>query len=190
MKKTLLALAAMLALPITRARTGDVAFPYRMGAGNAGDVNRMHPASILPGMMHATVPPLLYGNPTWIDTASNTYKGFSAGDTAKVTIDGMLVRPYPTQQANTSQGLGAATPQAGQAQDFLESGFMLVKVNAGTPTKKGAVFVWCAADSGAHKQGGFETAATGGSTAAINNAYYNGPPDANGITEIRVWNRD
>lgn len=185
MKKSLLALASKLAI---RARTCDVAMTYRMGAGSAGDINRTHPFSCPPGLINATVPPKRYGDPAYIDTASNAYKGFVAGDTAKVIMDGILVRPYPTQQVSTSQGLGAGDAPLSGVADFLEDGYIMVKCNVGVPTKRGAVFIWCAVDSGNHKQGGFEAAATGGSTAAIANAYFNGPPDANGITEIRIWN--
>jgi hypothetical protein len=192
MKKTTLALAvasAVAVLSIRRAYTGDVAYGFRMGAGFPGDVNRTHPASIIPGMNSPTNPARLFGDPVLVDTATNSYRGFLVGDTAITQIDGIAVRPYPTQQ--TSGGLNAAfgngAPAANQPLDVLEAGFIMVKVNGtAVPTKKGPVFVWIAASTGTHVQGGFEAAATGGSTVAITNAFFNGPPDANGVTELRV----
>lgn len=195
MKRTLinmaaLALCASMSAGI-RARTHDVAFTYRMGAGFPGDVNRTHPASILPGLFNVTNPVRLYGDPVLI--ASNGYRGFIAGDTTTpAAIAGIAVRPYPTQQTTggMSASLGAAVPPAGAVGDVLREGYIIVRSNdfaANPPTKGGAVYVWFAASSGVHVQGGFETVATGGSTALISNAKYNGPPDANGITEIEVW---
>jgi hypothetical protein len=51
MKKSLIALAVLAAYCAaagSRARTLDAAITYRMGAGYPGDVNRAHPASIIP----------------------------------------------------------------------------------------------------------------------------------------------
>jgi hypothetical protein len=46
--------------------------------------------------------------------------------------------------------------------------------------------VWCAASAGIHVQGGFESVATGGSTAALDvgRFSFNGPQDATGIVEL------
>jgi hypothetical protein len=194
-KKTLLAVAVQSALGVmfrSRAHmTQDVAFGYRMGAGFPGDVNRTHPAGIVPGLLNTSVQsPRLFGDPVIVDTATNSYRGFVAGDVTSPTfIDGVLVRPYPTQQ--TSGGMtasfGTGAPAAGQPCDVLEDGFIMVKVNnGGTPTKDGAVYVYTAVSSGNHVQGGFEAAA-GANLMLINNAVFNGPPDANGIAELRVW---
>lgn len=199
MKKSLIAyaVAALLAAPVAgavRARTRDISFGYRMGAGFPGDVNRTHPASILPGLMTATLASKvrLYGDPVLIDTATNSYRGVLSTDTAATKIDGILVRPYPTQQTTggMSAALGAAVPPDGPAViDVLNEGFMIVRCNnfaAQQPTKGGAVFIWVTASTGAHVQGGFESVANGANTIAITNALWNGPTDSNGITEIQV----
>ena len=64
------------------------------------------------------------------------------------------------------------------------------KIPAGStqPVKGGAVFVWCAATSGSHIQGGFESVASGGNTAALDTTRYqfNGPADANGNVEVCI----
>lgn len=197
MKKTFLlsALGAAVAasLPM-RAVTNDVAFQFRMGGGTPGDVNRNHPASVVPGLIDsgASKPINRYGDPVLFSTASN-YRRFDTGDTAVTKVNGVLVRPYPVQgQSSTNYGaqaLGAATPPTSGIQDILESGFIMTQIPTGQTVKKGdAVYVWCAADSGSHKQGGFENAASGGNTAAVTNAIFWGPADSNGVVEVRVFN--
>lgn len=194
MKKSLIALAvsALVAASFTRARTLDVAFTYRMGAGFPGDVNRAHPASIIPGLHDAANPIRLYGDPCLVG-AGNAYRGFLAGDTAITKLKGVLVRPASISQTTggMSASFGTAVPPQGAvAIDVIEDGFVMVKCNnvgAGAPAKGGAVFVWCAASAGNDVQGGFRGAASAGNTAAIANAEWNGPADSNGIAELRVW---
>lgn len=185
MKTSLLKFPRMLRAVVTH----DTAFTYRMGAGFPGGVNRFHPASILPGLIDAANPPPFYGDPCLINPATNSYRRVLASDTAVTRIDAILVRPFPVQQ--TTGGMAAAFGSAGApvsgVADFLEDGFIMVKV-VGSPTKKGAVFIWIAAASGAHVQGGFEATASGANTIAIDPtcAVFNGPPDASGITELRI----
>ena len=195
MKKSLIALAVMAACAhgLVRARTLDTAFTYRMGAGFPGDINRAHPFSALPSIQDPTTPVRSYGHAVLFDATNNSIRGFTAADTAVTKIKGVLVRPYPNSQTTggMNASFGAATPPgARNVVDYLEDGFILVKVDniaAGAPAKGSAVFVWCAASAGNDIQGGFRCAASAGNTAAIVNAEWNGPADANGIAEIRVW---
>lgn len=179
------------AVPLARAKTFDVAYGFRMGAGFPGDVNRTNPFSVTPNLINTTTPPRLYGDPVVVDTATNSVRGMVAGDTAVTRIKGIAVRPFPVQQqtGGMSAAIGAAAPPVSGVMDVLEGGFAIVKVNSGASsvTKDGPVYVWVAANSGAHVQGGFEQAASGGNTAAIANARYTGPCDASGITEIQVF---
>lgn len=193
-KKSFLASAALAAVLIAgpvRAQTCDVAFQFRMGAGFPGDVNRTHPASIVPGLQNVATPILLYGNPCVVDTATNSYRQLATTDTAVTVIDGILVRPYPVQQSNTSQALGPGAPPATGAIDVLKDGYVIATCNnfaVNAPTLKGPVYIWIAASTGAHVQGTFEAGAGGGSnTVLVANAQWNGPPDANGISEIHIW---
>lgn len=194
-QRTFLAAAASAAImgsAITRARTHDVAFTYRMGAGFPGDVNRTHPASILPGLMNVTNPVRLYGDPVLVDAATNSYRAVLVGDTAVTKIAGILVRPYPTQQTTggMASSFGAAVPPVTGVIDVLDEGFMIARCNnfaTVQPAKGGAVHIWYTASTGAHVQGGFESAATASNTIAITNAKWNGPADANGVTEIQVF---
>jgi hypothetical protein len=195
MKRKLLALAiaSLLAAPtVTRARTRDVAFSFRMGAGFPGDVNRTHPASILPGLMNTTNPVRLYGDPVLVDPTTNSYRGFIATDTAVVRLDGVLVRPFPTQQTTggMSSALGAATPPVSGVIDVLDDGFVMVRCNnfaTQQPTKGGAVFVRTAVTAGALIQGGFTSVDDGVNAVQVTNAKWNGPADANGIAEMQIW---
>lgn len=177
--------------PVTRARTGDVAFAYRMGAGFPGDVNRTHPASIVPGLLDSTNVFRNYGEVALFGSANN-YRGVVAADqsTTAVKAAGFLVRPYPTQQMSggMSSALGTATPPTSGIADFLDEGFIICKMKAGVTVKKGdPVWVWAIATSGANIQGELQAAATASSTVPIANAYFNGPADAEGNVEVRVF---
>lgn len=194
MKKSLIALAiaSMLSASLVRASTRDAAFTYRMGAGFPGDPNRTHPVSILPGIMSTAAPVRLYGDPCVIDTATNTYRALGAADTGITKIDGILVRPYPTQQTSggMAASIGTAVPPVGPAQiEVVSEGFIIAKCNnfaTQQPTKGGAVYVWVTANSGAHVQGGFESINNGANTILLSNAKWNGPTDSAGITEIQI----
>ena len=186
----LLAAVGMASILGISARTADAAFTFRMGAGSPGDVNRTHPASIVPGLVDATTPVRLYGDAVLVNTAANSYKGFGAGDTAITVLQGVCVRPYPIQQSTggMSSALGTAAAPTSGFIDVIRQGFVMVKIPPGvTVTKNGAVFVWCAATAGNNVQGGFVGAATGGSTAAVTNARFTGPADATGVVEIEIW---
>lgn len=192
MKKSLLALAVTSALGAmfsTRAFTTDAAFPFRMGAGFPGDVNRTHPFNVMPGLMNSSVQAVrLYGDPVIVDTATNSYRGVTAADTATLSIDGVAVRPYPVQQTTggMSASFGTAVPPTNQPLDVITDGYVMAKVNnSGTPTKKGAVYVYTAASNAGHVQGGFESAA-GANLSLVSNAFWVGPPDAAGIAELHI----
>lgn len=199
MKKHLIALAvASLTMSAALARsshakTGDVAFTFRMGAGFPGDVNRTHPFSVEPGLMDPTTPIRRYGDPALINSAANSYRGFAVGDTGVTKIDGVLVRPYPVQQTTggMSADLGAAVPpQVRAAIDIINEGYVMVQCfNAGVnpPAKGGAVFVRTAATAGNLVQGGFHAADDGANAIEVSNARWNGPADAAGVAELLVW---
>ncbi|MEL7090033.1 MAG: hypothetical protein AAGL98_16585, partial [Planctomycetota bacterium] len=115
----------------------------------------------------------------------------SSDQAAGAIVFGVSVRPFPVQQQSggMSASFGSATPPAGgNVIDVLKSGYIFVNVSGGgTPNKGEPVFVWAAASSGSHVLGGFETAATAGSTLPVGplpNTYWNGPADANGVAEI------
>lgn len=192
MKKTLLALAlagVIAAMSSKRAETHDISYDSRMPSGFPGDPNRTHPFSILPGLANTSVQaPRLYGDPLIIDSATSSYRGITTSDTATFACDGVLVRPYPTQQTSggMTSAIGAAAPNLLQPIDVLNDGYIMVKLNGSTAsTKGGAVFVYTAASNGAHVQGGFEAAA-GASLTLVSNMRFNGPAGPDGVVEASV----
>jgi hypothetical protein len=99
------------------------------------------------------------------------------------------MRPYPTGGSNIGNDpLGiSSVPRSGIC-DVMVRGYAGILLSGAAAAKKGGtVYVWYAASAGAHVQGGFEAAATGGSTLALPDKYYfTGPADANGNCEIAV----
>lgn len=193
-------IAAAAGAPAPRARwavcdANDSTIKFRMDAGAPGDVTRTHPASIEPAMVGALGvggSQAMFGLPVIVDGA-NGVRSFGAGDTAVDTVWGFTTRPYPTQQRSggDSAALGGATPPgAGGVIGVLRAGYIMGRLNDVTAVvlKGAAVFVWCAADSGIHKQGGLEVVASGGNTAALDPEKYsfNGGCDAKGNIEVCV----
>ena len=174
-----------------RVRFHDEAILYRMKAGFAGSVNRSHPASIEPGLLSPTAPPTLAGQAVLIDPATDSYRAIGVGDVAITLIDAVTVRAFPLQQqtGGMTAAIGTSGLPVGSA-DFARLAYIMVNVPVGqTATKKGAVYVWTAASTGVHVQGGFETVATAGSTAGpITNCRFNGQPDSIGDIELVINN--
>lgn len=176
---------------VGRKKVRDVAFQFRMGAGFAGAVNRMHPAWIEPAKNDTTNPVPFYGSAVIVNGAANSVRGIISSDTSNVAIYGVCVRTFPTQQATDTTGFGTATlgglvaPSTVPALDVLREGYVMVPVN-GNPTKGGNVYIWSAASSSPHVQGGFEASTPGGNGFQVTNAMFNGPPDANGIGEVII----
>lgn len=192
MKKTLLNIAvraAISAMFSVRQRTHDVAIKFRMDGGYPGDVNRTHPADIIAGLMNSSVQaPRLFGDVVLVDGATSSYRGVVAGDTSTMSVDGIVVRPYPISQTaggmTSSFGIGA--PPTNQPVDVLRDGNIIVKCNVGSPQKGGAVYVYTGASTGSHVQGsGVETAA-GANLTLLSNVFFNGPADANGYAEVTI----
>jgi hypothetical protein len=152
----------------------------------------MHPsATIEPALANVALPPTGYGQAAMVNVADGTIRAMAAGDTTVTDVYGITVRPFPFQQSVTgpgsvygSTGFGTTAPPPGEI-DILRQGYIMVPVNGAT-VKGGAVFVWVAATAAPHVQGGFEAAATAGSTAALSSlkTTFNGTPDANGLVEL------
>lgn len=179
--------------PAFRARTCDVSFGFRMGAGFPGDVNRMHPAAIVAGMINTSVQvPRAYGDAVLFDGATSSYRGLAAAD-GSVTpgpIAGFIVRPFPTQQTTggLNASIGAATPPTSGVADFITQGFVVVKLPAGAVVQKGgAVHIWAAATASTNIQGSPVAAASSTNTYTATNARFHGPADANGYAEVEIW---
>ena len=180
-----------------RVRTCDVAFPFRMGAGFPGDVNRTHPAEIEAILQDPTNPVTQYGSPVVAVAASNGVRSILTTDQSNATalqVYGFSVRPYPLQAATAGAfgavAIGAATVPATGALDILRSGLIISALNsgAGTAAKGAPVYVWAAATVTGHALGGLETAYSAGNTVELdpNRYMFNGPADASGVVEVSV----
>ena len=171
-----------------RAMTMDVAYLYGVGSLLAGTVARAHPFEVEAGRINVALPPQSYGCAVLASGANNDLKGVTTTDTGVTRLYGVSVLPYPTSQVTggMGSGFGVATPPATGVMDVLRSGVIAVRV-AGTVKKDDPAFVWVAASTGNHVQGTFENSASAGNTAAITNARFAGPADANGIAELHVW---
>lgn len=179
--------------------TKDVALQFRMGAGFLGDVNRTHPFTAEPALISVTNPPRAYGEGMVVDAAdpNRGLRPLVAADNALTTIYGISIRPFPFQVSSIVGSLaqsnldvaGPNVPPSSGPIDILRSGYIMVKLNSASaqPVKGGAVFIWVAATSGNHIQGGFEAAANGANTLALTTAgqtTFNGPSDSNFIVEL------
>lgn len=178
-----------------RAKTRDVAFQFRMGAGFPGDVNRTHPVTIEPTLIDASAPPAFYGEGVIVDATTQGVRPLNSvavgGDVNVTQLYGVTVRPFPIQQASASNfgaaALGAAAPPTSGQIDTMRAGYIIVSIPAGqNPSKGDPVYIWTAASSGAHVQGGFEAVIDHGTntTPALTGITFNGHPDANGNVEI------
>lgn len=157
-------------------------FTYRMPAGIPGAIMRAQEATVDAAVLDTTNYPTAYGVPVVIDATSKSMRKVLAGDVA-ASIFGIYVRPYPTSNGSTSDGLGTSTPPVSGIGNVLKRGYMTVQLNYGTATKGGAVYVRTV--SGASTIiGGFEAAADGSNSFALANAYFNGTADSNGQVEI------
>ena len=166
-----------------------VAFTFSMPGGIPGDLQRAESGfTTEPAPIDYASPPTAYGIPVVVDATNLGVRGMINTDTVAY---GVLVRPFPLQAATASGfsgavalGGGSVPPTKGVA-DVLKRGYITVTTQ-GTPVKGGTVYIWTAASSAPHVQGGFEASSSGGNTITAP-AYFMGAADANGNVEI-AWN--
>lgn len=166
--------------------TTDVSFTFRMPAGIPGDVNRAESAIIEPQAITsiANGGPSTYGIAVLIDATTGLVRLPTTGDTG---VYGFLVRPYPAQDPTQTPALGISGPSGVQAGcSVLKQGYISVALqNTTAAVKDGTVYVRISGTSGTLFAGGVEAAA-GSGLIALTNAYFMGPADSGGITEIAV----
>lgn len=167
-----------------------VAFLTRMPAGIPGMVNRgfattVEPVALTPFGVSGR--PTTYGVPLVVDNTGGNVGNMRTVAAADAAADvyGILVRPFPTTGANANDPLGTGTiAQQQNSGDVARIGYMTVLLSGSTAAVKGGqVYIWKAAPSGPHIQGGFE------STDPTTNGFpipavFMGPADANGNVEI------
>ena len=178
---------------------------FRMNQGWAGDTTRTHPTSVLPKQADPTNPPTLPGQGVIFDSTSGKVRKLITGDgtsgaatgtfpyngvSGAISLDGVTVREFPIQQQTTSNNFGAiaignqALPTAFPV-GIISSGSIIVTLPAGAnPLPGAAVYIWNTASSGAHVQGGFESAYSASNTILVANAKWLSGVDANGNAEL------
>lgn len=159
---------------------------YRMASGIPGALNRIEHCTVVPEVFDATYPVTKYGLPVKI--VSGEVRPIAAADTIASVMAGFLVRPYPTQ-AETSEALGAATPNPNAIADIMKRGYMTVKVEASLPAAvpaKGGIVYCRKTDHGAAEYiiGGVESDADSAKCEAIPGCFFTGAMDADGNCEI------
>jgi hypothetical protein len=170
------------------------AFTYRMPAGIPGEADRFWAGTTIEQqLMDSSAPVTAYGLPVVIDATALAVRGLVAGDATGFNVPyGVLIRPYPTQPASAtnfgqvSLGTPAVPPTSGIV-DVLKRGYVDILLGGSAAAVKGAqVYIWTAVSSGSHVQGTFEGTSGGGST-IVAPAYFVGPADPAGNTQI-AWN--
>ena len=161
-----------------------VAFTYALGAGFPGATNRNHDATVTAEAINSANAPAAYGIGICVD--ANGIRPPTGTDTS---INGLYVRPYPTQGGGPVSGivndpLGTSTPPNAGIGNVLKRGFMTVRLAGGGPVVKGGqVFISTVAATAGQVFG--TSAAAGASPITLGaQTYFNGPADPGGITEI------
>jgi hypothetical protein len=152
---------------VGRRRTRDISFLAQSTSGFIGRLTRSVPApKVTPEMNDSTNPVTSYGLAV-LNTVNNTVRAVLPTDGSLASISGIGVAPFPFQASSGTnygaQSLTALTSVNAGPLDVNRSGFETVYCNsaaASTATKATPVFVWIAASTGTHIQGGFETSAS------------------------------
>lgn len=180
---------------VARLRTTDISFLAQSPIGFIGRITRSVPApKIFPYMQDGTSPVASFGLAVMVNAGGTGVRSVLAADNgAGTAIFGVSVGNFPFQQQSTTNygaaSIGGLTgaPSSGVL-DVLKSGSETVYCNsaqAPAATLASPVYVWAAASTSTHIQGGFETAASAGNTfGPIANAYFNGPGDSTGAIEL------
>jgi hypothetical protein len=129
-----------------------------------------------------------FGDPVVLNS-DNTYSAFGATGTA-ATFAGIAVREV---KQNTDYFTAQGSYKPGEACDVLQRGSATIKVNVGTPTANGNVYVRIAANGSIPNGvvGGFEASADGANTVQLTNIKFKtGKIDANKVAEITILSRN
>ena len=155
-----------------------------MPIGFNGQIARTSFAIIESHVMSSAAPVAAYGCACKLD--SGVLKALASTDTA-AAVYGFVVRPQVVQAATfpgpTMDDFVA--PDAKQPQSVLIEGYMNAKVNAGTATKGGQVYIRIADGSSTKPIGGIEATAVENKVIALPGAMFMGAADEYGVAEIR-----
>lgn len=132
------------------------AYPFRMPAGFAGDLQRAEAATVETQQIDSGTPPTSFGVP--VKLVAGKVQPIAAADTASV-VYGFNLRAYPIQ-GNGTDPVGTSTPPTSGVTDILKRGYTMVTLNGATAAaKNGAVYVRVGNASGGKPIGGIEAGA-------------------------------
>lgn len=158
------------------------AVTFRQPAGIPGAMSRMEHSTIEPQYIDATqaaITPLIYGSV--VKTVAGLMQIIQSGDAATV-ITGFLMRPYPG--GGSTDPLGTYTAPTSGMCNRMKRGYMTVKTE-GTGAKDAPVYVRVTANTSPTRPvGNISDAADSGKCVIIPGAFFVGPADAAGNTEI------
>ena len=154
-------------------------YQFRMPAGIPGDITRASNAVVEPNLIDQTLPPGLFGR--FVKMVAGKVLDLASADPASV-VYGIIVRPYPTQTTQASQGLGGGVPALNDPCSILRSGYVNVKLARGTAVRGAQVYVRTTA--GSYAIGDIEDTAASGQCVAVANCFYMGAADGSGNVEI------
>ncbi|MDE2403057.1 MAG: hypothetical protein KGL90_15480 [Burkholderiales bacterium] len=157
------------------------AYVYRMPAGIPGDITRPSNATVETQLFNSAAAFAGYG--LFGKISSGKFVPVGAGDAA-TAVYGLLARPFPVTGANASDPLGTSVPPTTGAADVLRRGYAAVKVNAGSASVGGTVYIRVAAAAAGKPIGGIEAAADSINTIVVAGASFMSAADASGNAEI------
>lgn len=157
------------------------AYVYRMPAGIPGDITRPSNATVETQLFNSAAAFAGYG--LFGKISSGKFVPVGAGDAA-TAVYGLLARPFPVTGANASDPLGTSVPPTTGAADVLRRGYAAVKVNAGSASVGGTVYIRVAAAAAGKPIGGIEAAADSTNTIVVAGASFMSAADASGNAEI------
>ena len=155
-----------------------------LNLGSEGNVSRSVDAIITPRKAKEKIG---FGKPCVLNP-DNTYSAFGATNTATQFV-GVAVREVKQAISYTD---ASNAYEANERCDVISRGTVNIKVNNGTPTARGKVYIRTATNEEIPKGviGEFEAVADTGKTVELTNAIFTtGKVDANGIAEITLLSR-
>jgi hypothetical protein len=164
------------------------AYLYQAPSGVPGDVSRVDESNVEPAML---VSPFPSAFATAMKYVAGGITPYAAGDAASV-VAGLLARAVPgISQSSANEAFDTFQPNQSEANGMMVRGYMIVKVNAGTPVRGQPVYIVQTA-SGGHPAGAFETTANGGNNVALsgtivgNFTWASDGVDSDGNAEVRI----
>lgn len=156
----------------------------RMPCGYPGLISRADALTIETGIIDSAAPPTSFGS--FVKVVAGKIQPVAPGDAAWV-VHAVLIQPYPISASTVVAPLaGTVAPPTSGVCSLMRRGYAAVSLASGYAAKKGQVYVVTTA-GGTSLVGNIVTSsspASGGAAVAVTGAFFTGPADASGATEI------